>query len=41
VKAGWCPATYVVERYGSSSRNDPVASAGNALGKLLATLYLG
>jgi TnpA family transposase len=39
VKTGWCSPTFILERYGSASRNDPAARAGNALGKLLLTLY--
>jgi TnpA family transposase len=39
VKTGWCSPTYILERYGSANRNDPAARAGNALGKLLLTLY--
>jgi TnpA family transposase len=40
VKTGWVSATYVVDRFGSANRGDPAASAGEALGKLLRTLYL-
>jgi TnpA family transposase len=40
VKTGWVSATYIVDRFGSASRGDPAATAGEALGKLLRTLYL-
>jgi TnpA family transposase len=40
VKTGWVSATYVVDRFGSASRGDPAFGAGEALGKLLRTLYL-
>jgi TnpA family transposase len=40
VKTGWVSATYVVDRFGSAGRNDAAAAAGEALGKLLRTLYL-
>lgn len=40
VKTGWVSATYVIGRFGSASRGDPAFAAGEALGKLLRTLYL-
>jgi TnpA family transposase len=40
VKTGWVSATYVIERFGSANRGDAAAAAGDALGKLLRTLYL-
>jgi TnpA family transposase len=40
VREGWCPATEALERFGSAARGDPVHSAGEALGKLLRTVYL-
>jgi TnpA family transposase len=40
VKTGWVSATYVIDRFGSASRGDPATAAGEALGKLLRTLYL-
>ena len=40
VKTGWVSATYVIDRFGSANRGDPAAAAGEALGKLLRTLYL-
>lgn len=40
VKTGWVSATYVVDRFGSASRGDVAFGAGEALGKLLRTLYL-
>ena len=40
VKHGWYPATEALERFGSAAAGDPVFEAGDALGKLLRTLYL-
>ena len=41
VDGGWCQATYVLDRYGSAGRGDPVHECGTALGKILRTIYLG
>ncbi len=40
VKHGWYPATEALDRFGSAAAGDPVYEAGDALGKLLRTLYL-
>ena len=40
VKHGWYPATEALDRFGSAAAGDPVYGAGDALGKLLRTLYL-
>src|SRR5215831_21415756 len=40
VREGWCPATEALERFGTAARGDPVHTAGEALGKLLRTVYL-
>jgi len=40
VKTGWVSATYVVDRFGSANRGDVAFRAGEALGKLLRTLYV-
>ena len=40
VKQGWYPATEALDRFGSAAAGDPVYEAGDALGKLLRTLYL-
>jgi len=40
VKTGWVSATYVIDRFGFASQSDPATAAGEALGKLLRTLYL-
>ena len=40
VKHGWYSATEALGRYGSAARGDPVYEAGDAIGKLLRTLYL-
>jgi TnpA family transposase len=40
VKHGWSPATEALDRFGSAAVGDPVFEAGDALGKLLRTLYL-
>jgi hypothetical protein len=40
VKSGWVSATYIIDRFASASRGDVAADAGDALGKLLRTLYL-
>jgi TnpA family transposase len=40
VREGWCPATEALERFGVAARGDLVHTAGDALGKLLRTLYL-
>lgn len=40
VREGWCPATEALERFGAAARGDPVHTAGEALGKLLRTVYL-
>lgn len=40
VKHGWYPANEALDRFGSAAAGDPVLEAGDALGKLLRTLYL-
>lgn len=40
VKHGWYPATDALDRFRSAARGDPVHASGDALGKLLRTLYL-
>jgi len=40
VKHGWYPATEALDRFGSAAAGDPVYEAGDALGKLLRSLYL-
>jgi hypothetical protein len=40
VRHGWYPATEALDRFGSAAAGDPVYETGNALGKLLRTLYL-
>lgn len=40
VKHGWYSATDALDRFGSAARGDPVHASGDALGKLLRTLYL-
>jgi TnpA family transposase len=40
VKHGWSSATDALDRFGSAARGDPVHASGDALGKLLRTLYL-
>lgn len=40
VKHGWSPATKAFDRFGSAAAGDPVYETGDALGKLLRTLYL-
>ena len=40
VKHGWYPATEALDRFGSAAAGDPIYEAGDALGKLLRTLYL-
>jgi TnpA family transposase len=40
VKHGWYPATEALDRFGSAAAGDPVFEAGDALGKLLRSLYL-
>lgn len=40
VNSGWTPATWVLDRYGSNARGDPVFVAGDALGKLLKTHFI-
>jgi TnpA family transposase len=40
VKHGWYPATEALDRFGSAAAGDLVYEAGEALGKLLRTLYL-
>ncbi len=40
VKHGWYPATEALDRFGSAAAGDAVYEAGDALGKLLRTLYL-
>jgi TnpA family transposase len=40
VKLGWYPATEALDRFSSAAAGDPVYEAGDALGKLLRTLYL-
>ncbi len=40
VREGWCPATFVMDKFGSAARGDAVYETGTAVGKLLLTLYL-
>ncbi len=40
VKHGWYPATEALDRFGSAAAGDPIYETGDALGKLLRTLYL-
>jgi hypothetical protein len=40
VKHGWYTAIEALDRFGSAAAGDPVYEAGDALGKLLRTLYL-
>jgi TnpA family transposase len=40
VKHGWYPATEALDRFGSAAAGDPVYETGDALGRLLRTLYL-
>ena len=40
VKNGWYPATEALDRFGSAARGDSAYEAGDALGKLLRSLYL-
>jgi TnpA family transposase len=40
IGGGWCLATHVLDRFGSTARGDPMHEAGAALGKLLRTIYL-
>jgi TnpA family transposase len=40
VKHGWDSATAALDRFGSAAAGNPVYNAGDALGKLLRTLYL-
>jgi TnpA family transposase len=40
VKHGWYPATEALDRFGSAAAGDPVYETGDALGKLLRTLYI-
>jgi hypothetical protein len=39
VRHGWYPATEALDHFGSAARGDPVYETGNALGKLLRTLW--
>ena len=39
-KTGWCSATYILDRFGSAARGDVAFQAGDALGRLLLTLFL-
>jgi len=39
-KHGWDSATAALDRFGSAAAGDPVYKAGDALGRLLRTLYL-
>jgi TnpA family transposase len=40
VNGGWCAATTVLDLYGAAAKGDPAYECGNALGKLLRTIYL-
>jgi TnpA family transposase len=40
IEEGWCSATLALDRYGSDAKGSSVYNAGNALGKLIRTLYL-
>ncbi len=40
VKHGWDSATAALDRFGSAAAGDPVYNAGDALGRLLRSLYL-
>jgi TnpA family transposase len=37
---GWTSAVLALERFGAAARADPIHKAGNALGKLLRSLFL-
>jgi TnpA family transposase len=39
-QAGWCSAIWALDRNGAAAAGDPVHRAGDALGKLLRTLFL-
>jgi TnpA family transposase len=39
-KGGWCSAVWALDRNGAAAAGDPVHRAGDALGKLLRTLFL-
>jgi hypothetical protein len=41
VKHGWDSATAALDRFGSAAAGNPVYNAGEALGRLLRTLYEG
>src|SRR4029077_12353398 len=40
VRRGWYPRPAALARFGSAAAGDPVYNAGDALGRLLRTLYL-
>lgn len=40
VRAGFVPATFAMDKFGSAAKGDPVYEAGAGLGKILLTLYL-
>jgi TnpA family transposase len=40
IKGGWLSAVLALTRFGSAARVDPIHQAGNALGKLLRSLFL-
>jgi Tn3 transposase DDE domain len=40
IDGGWTSAVLALERFGAAARADPIHKAGNALGKLLRSLFL-
>ena len=40
INGGWCSATTMLDLYGTAAKGDPVYECGNALGKILRTIYL-
>lgn len=40
INGGWCSATTMLDLYGAAAKGDPVYECGNALGKILRTIYL-
>ena len=40
INGGWCSAVTVLDLYGAAAKGDPAYECGNALGKILRTIYL-
>jgi TnpA family transposase len=40
IRHGWCPANWAIDRFGSAAKGNAVYQTGDAIGKLLRTIFL-